>query len=151
MQFGMLGLGRMGAYMAGRLLRGGHNQDPAKVAELVQQGAAGAGSLADLVRRLQPPRIVWLMLPAGDVTAEAIGQLAEVLDAGDIVVDGGNSHYQDYLARREWLTARGSSWWIAERVAESGAKRAGTVSCWAAAGLPCPAITPLFTRGSDRE
>ncbi len=112
MRFGMLGLGRMGAHMARRLMRGGHlcvahDREGAKVAEMVRQGAEGAGSLAELVRKLEPPRVVWMMLPAGDATGGAIRELAELLDADDIAVDGGNSHYKDDVERSKWLGNRG--------------------------------------------
>jgi 6-phosphogluconate dehydrogenase len=112
MQIGMLGLGRMGANMARRLMRAGHacagyDRDPAKVAELVRDGAAGAGTLDEFVAALTPPRIVWVMLPAGDITAGAIRELAARLAPRDIVIDGGNSHYTGDRASDQVLRERG--------------------------------------------
>ena len=112
MQIGMVGLGRMGLNMARRLLRGGHevvayNRTPEKTRALVSEGAVGSYSLPDLVEKLSPPRPVWLMLPAGKVIDEHLEELADLLSAGDIVIDGGNTHYKDDLRRAEPLAARG--------------------------------------------
>jgi len=111
MQLGMLGLGRMGANMVRRLIRGGHtcvvhDVQPTAVAAMVADGATGAGSLAKFVAALDQPRAVWLMVPAGvvDVTLD---QLLPHLSAGDIVIDGGNSFYRDDLARAKRLGALG--------------------------------------------
>jgi 6-phosphogluconate dehydrogenase len=111
MQVGMIGLGRMGANMTRRLMRGGHqcvvhDLSSAAVRGLADEGAAGASSLGDLVQRLAEPRTVWLMVPAAvvDTTLEA---LVPLLAPGDVVVDGGNSHYHDDLARAKRLAARG--------------------------------------------
>jgi 6-phosphogluconate dehydrogenase len=111
MQLGMIGLGRMGANMARRLMRGGHtcvvhDRSPEAVAALVGEGATGAASLAELVQRLQAPRAVCLMLPAAIVGA-VLDALAPLLATGDVVIDGGNSHYQDDIARAKHLAARG--------------------------------------------
>jgi 6-phosphogluconate dehydrogenase len=111
MQLGMIGLGRMGANMARRLSERGHeclvfDQDAQAVAHSVEQGAQGATSVADLVTRLDTPRAVWLMIPAGAVDA-ALAELSPLLAAGDIVIDGGNSHYQDDITRAEALAKRG--------------------------------------------
>jgi len=111
MQLGMVGLGRMGANMARRLLRNGHdcvvyNRTPKAVAELVAEKATGATSLADLVSKLEKPRAVWLMVPAAAVD-ETIEQLAPLLDRGDIAIDGGNSYYVDDIRRGKELAARG--------------------------------------------
>src|ERR1700730_16522746 len=99
MQIGMIGLGRMGANMARRLIRKGHtcvvfNRSPQAVNELIKEKAVGATSLADVVKRLEKPRAIWLMVPAGvvDVT---IADLSPHLEAGDILIDGGNSYYVD--------------------------------------------------------
>ena len=112
MELGMIGLGRMGSNMAQRLLRGGHRvvaYDPRReaVQALIQEGAAGASSLADLVGRLAPPRAVWVMVPAGDATESTIDALSEALSRGDTVIEGGNSYYKDSVRRAEALGQRG--------------------------------------------
>ena len=89
MKFGMVGLGRMGANMAVRLMRGGHNcvaydRDPNRVAQVAEQGAVPAKSMEDLVAKLQPPRVIWLMLPAGELTVDALIQLYDHLNPGEI-------------------------------------------------------------------
>ena len=99
MQLGMIGLGRMGANMVRRLLRGGHEciaYDHAAdaVRGIAAEGARGAASLRELVTALKPPRAIWLMVPAHVVDA-VIADLKPLLGAGDIVIDGGNSHYHD--------------------------------------------------------
>jgi 6-phosphogluconate dehydrogenase len=111
MQVGMIGLGRMGGNMVRRLMRGGHacvayDRSAESVAALAKEGATGANALADLVATLAPPRVVWMMVPAGVVDG-AIGDLAPLLQKGDVIVDGGNSHYADDLARASRLAARG--------------------------------------------
>ncbi|MDD2768180.1 MAG: decarboxylating 6-phosphogluconate dehydrogenase [Methylococcus sp.] len=111
MRLGMIGLGRMGANMVRRLLRAGHecvvfDLDRAAVAALVEDGAIGAFSLEEFVAALTPPRPVWLMLPAAVVDRLA-EQLAGVLEAGDILIDGGNSYYVDDIRRAESLAKRG--------------------------------------------
>src|SRR5947208_9349089 len=112
MQVGMIGLGRMGANMARRLMRGGHtcvgyDRDQAKVAELIHDGADGAPSLPDFIGKLTTPRVVWVMLPAGDITRQAITELSGMLQSGDIVVDGGNSHFKDDVVSDRTLRERG--------------------------------------------
>lgn len=104
MKLGMIGLGRMGANMAQRLLRGGHEVvgfDPQAAARkaLEDQGAVSADSLETLVAALPSPRAVWLMVPAGEVTDKSLDALLPMLSAGDVVVDGGNSNYKDTLRR----------------------------------------------------
>ena len=111
MRLGMVGLGRMGANMTRRLLRAGHEVVAfARTAESVEEaeadGATGAHSLEEVVGQLAPRRAVWLMIPAGDPTEDAISQLAELLDPGDVVVDGGNSRYTDSIRRAELLGAK---------------------------------------------
>jgi 6-phosphogluconate dehydrogenase len=103
MQLGMIGLGRMGANMVRRLMRGGHScvvhdRSAAAVAALAKEGATGASTPAELVRKLDKPRAICLMVPAAVVDA-AIGELAPLLDKGDTIIDGGNSHYHDDIAR----------------------------------------------------
>ncbi|MDQ3915003.1 MAG: decarboxylating 6-phosphogluconate dehydrogenase [Actinomycetota bacterium] len=112
MQIGMVGLGRMGANMTRRLLDGGHDVlahdvDPAAVDVLVKEGATGARSLEALTSKLSAPRVVWLMVPAGDVTGHTIARLAELLQTGDVVVDGGNSRHVDTVARAARLSEEG--------------------------------------------
>ncbi len=111
MQFGMIGLGRMGANMVRRLMRGGHelvvyDRSPEAVAALGKEGAAGAASLAELVRSLAPPRSVCLMVPAAYVDA-SIDELVPLLQRGDTLIDGGNSNHEDDIARAERLAAQG--------------------------------------------
>jgi 6-phosphogluconate dehydrogenase len=112
MQIAMIGLGRMGGNMVRRLLRGGHrcvvfDRNPEAVAELAKEGAAGASSLADLAARLERPRTVWLMLPAGEITEGTVGALAGHLEAGDAVIDGGNSYFKDDVRRAAELAGKG--------------------------------------------
>lgn len=111
MQIGMLGLGRMGANMTRRLLRGGHHcvvhdVRRAAVEELSVAGAVGAFTLAELAAKLQAPRAVWLMLPAA-VTPAAIGELTAVLQPGDVIIDGGNSDYREAMRRARQLKTLG--------------------------------------------
>ncbi len=110
MQLGMVGLGRMGANMVRRLLRGGHrcvvfDMSSKAVNELVQEQATGSASLQDLVTKLDKPRAVWLMVPAA-VVDRTIADLLRHLEAGDILIDGGNSYYVDDIRRAKELTAR---------------------------------------------
>ncbi|HEY3066820.1 MAG TPA: decarboxylating 6-phosphogluconate dehydrogenase [Methylomirabilota bacterium] len=115
MQIGIVGLGRMGGNMATRLLRAGHaviahDRSATAVVAVERNGARGAASLRDLAGMLAPPRPVWLMLPAGAPTETAIAQLTEVLAPGDIIIDGGNTHYKDDVRRAGELAARGLSY-----------------------------------------
>lgn len=112
MELAMIGLGKMGGNMASRLLRGGHrvvvyNRSPEPVRAAEGEGAVGAASLAEVVAQLSPPRALWLMLPAGQVTEDAIQLLAGTLDIGDIIVDGGNSNYKDSQRRAMLLADKG--------------------------------------------
>src|SRR5262245_16234728 len=111
MQFGMIGLGRMGAGMVRRLMRAGHacvvyDRAPQAVEALMKEGAAGGSSLAELVRKLEKPRHVCLMVPAAYVDA-SIEELSPLLEKDDTLIDGGNSHYHDDIARARRLAARG--------------------------------------------
>src|SRR6202051_4456155 len=111
MQIGMIGLGRMGANMARRLIRKGHtcvvfNRSPQAVNELIKEKAIGATSLADVVKRLEKPRAIWLMVPAA-VVDDTIADLSPHLEAGDILIDGGNSYYVDDIRRAKELAPRG--------------------------------------------
>jgi 6-phosphogluconate dehydrogenase len=110
MQLGMIGLGRMGANMVRRLLKAGHqgavfDMSPKAVAELVQEKAVGATSLAELVEKLSKPRAVWLMVPAA-VVDKTIADLVPLLEPGDILIDGGNSYYVDDIRRAQELATK---------------------------------------------
>jgi 6-phosphogluconate dehydrogenase len=112
MKLGMIGLGRMGANMTRRLLQGGHevvvyNRSQEPIDELAAEGALPADSLADVVRQLEAPRVVWLMLPAGDPTEENLRACMELLQPGDVIVDGGNSNFNETLRRAEMVRAQG--------------------------------------------
>jgi 6-phosphogluconate dehydrogenase len=107
MQLGMVGLGRMGANLVRRLMADGHHcvvfdVDANRIRELVEEGATGADELERLVATLAPPRVVWLMIPAGYVQ-ETVDRLAQLLDSGDTIIDGGNSYYRDDIARSRQL------------------------------------------------
>jgi 6-phosphogluconate dehydrogenase len=111
----MVGLGRMGSNLVRRLQRDGHtcsvyDVSPDAVATLAAEGATGVGSLAELVDTLPAPRTVWLMLPAGEITERAVADVAALLEPGDAVIDGGNTHYVDDLARAEALGPHGISY-----------------------------------------
>ena len=104
MELGLIGLGRMGANMSQRLLGGGHHivaydRDPEAVHAVAKAGASGVGSLEELVRKLSPPRAVWLMVPAGAPVEQTIHSLAPLLSPGDVIIDGGNSYYKDSVRR----------------------------------------------------
>ena len=108
----MVGLGRMGANIVRRLMRGGHrcvvyDVNAGTVASLAAEGAEPAESLSDLASKLNPPRAVWVMVPAGEITERTVADVAEALDAGDAVIDGGNSYYRDDLRRAATLAERG--------------------------------------------
>ncbi|NEU76309.1 decarboxylating 6-phosphogluconate dehydrogenase [Hassallia byssoidea VB512170] len=112
MQLGVIGLGRMGANIVRRLLRNNHecvvfNRTPEKVKQLASEGAIGASNLDDFVQKLDKPRAIWLMVPAGDPTEDMVMELAAKLDSGDILIDGGNSYYIDDIRRAKALEARG--------------------------------------------
>jgi 6-phosphogluconate dehydrogenase len=112
MQIGIIGLGRMGGNISRRLMRAGHDcvvfdQQAAPVQQLAAEGAKPASDLAGLVSQLAKPRAVWVMLPAGEITGQTIDTLAELLEPGDIVIDGGNSFYKDDIRRAHALKERG--------------------------------------------
>ncbi len=111
MQLGMIGLGRMGANMARRLIRDGHecvvfDRSPDAVRALVKENATGADTLPDLVKKLSKPRALWLMVPAG-VVDNTIAGVVSLLEPGDILIDGGNSYYVDDIRRSKELAAKG--------------------------------------------
>jgi 6-phosphogluconate dehydrogenase len=112
MKLGFVGLGKMGANMVQRLLEGGHEivayaRSEASIREAESRGAAGARSLEELVARLSPPRVVWLMIPAGKPVEDSVSQLSGMLGSGDVVVDGGNSRFSDSARRANDLAAMG--------------------------------------------
>lgn len=108
MQVGMIGMGKMGANMARRLLKGNHHcvifdQNPDMVRHLANEGAIAAASLDDFISKLSKPRIVWIMVPAGDVTEQVVRELAERMQSDDVIIDGGNSYYKDDVRRAKFL------------------------------------------------
>jgi 6-phosphogluconate dehydrogenase len=108
MQLGMIGLGRMGGNIVRRLMKNGHtcvvfDRDKATVDKLAGEGATAASDLADMVKKLDKPRAVWVMLPAGEITEATVQQLAGLLEKGDIIIDGGNSKFTDDIRRQEEL------------------------------------------------
>ncbi len=112
MELGMVGLGRMGGNMAGRLLAGGHrvvayDPDRGAVKRLVDEGAVGASSLEELVAVLRSPRTVWGMVPAGEITESTVRALGDLLSAGDTIIDGGNAYYRDSMRRAASLAGKG--------------------------------------------
>jgi len=112
MELGIVGLGRMGANMARRLMRDGHkivayDVNPDAVAALAGEGAEGASDLADLAAKLSAPRAVWVMVPAGEITEQTVDAVAAVLEPGDAIVDGGNSYYRDDIRRAEKVGEQG--------------------------------------------
>ncbi len=111
MQLGMVGLGRMGSNLVRRLTAAGHDcvvydVNPEPVKELAGEGATGTASLKELVEALQKPRAVWVMVPAGEITEQTINELTDLLDGGDVIIDGGNSYYRDDIARARTLAKK---------------------------------------------
>jgi len=112
MQLGMIGLGRMGGNIVRRLMRAGHScvvfdKSTDTVREFASEGATPSQDLADFVRKLEKPRAVWVMLPAGAITHNTIVELSGMMEAGDILIDGGNSHFHDDVAHAEMLKTKG--------------------------------------------
>ncbi|MDR4307802.1 decarboxylating 6-phosphogluconate dehydrogenase [Chelatococcus sambhunathii] len=112
MRIGVIGLGRMGGNIVRRLMDAGHecvvyDVSEAAVQTLAGEGATGSGSIADLVAKLEPPRAVWVMLPEGKITADAVSALAEAMSADDVIIDGGNSFYKDDINRGAALKEKG--------------------------------------------
>ena len=111
-QLGMVGLGRMGANLVRRLMRDGHpcvvyDRSPGPVQQLASEGAAGTSSLDEFVAALTKPRAAWVMVPAGEITAQTIDALAARMEPGDIIIDGGNSYYRDDIERSRRLAGQG--------------------------------------------
>ncbi len=112
MQLGMIGLGRMGANMVRRLMKGGHqcvvfDLNPDNVKQVAGEGAAGASSVEDFLGKMAKPRAVWVMVPAGDPTEQTVMGLAQKMDKGDIIIDGGNSYFKDDVRRAKALKEKG--------------------------------------------
>jgi 6-phosphogluconate dehydrogenase len=113
MEIGLYGLGRMGANMVRRLVRSGQhrvvagNRSPGPVDEVVSEGAEGAYSMEEMVEKLSPPRAIWTMVPAGDITEATLLKFAGMMGEGDILIDGGNSYFRDSIRRAEMLHERG--------------------------------------------
>src|SRR5215471_13612084 len=112
MRLGMVGLGRMGANMARRLMRGGHqvvvsDLSADNVKRIASEGAVGSASLDDFVTKLKPPRAAWLMVPAGGPTEQTVAALAQRFQTGDIIIDGGNSYFKDDIRRSRQLKDKG--------------------------------------------
>src|SRR5258706_13539608 len=118
MQLGIIGLGRMGANIGRRVMRAGHtgvgydaNAAAVRALEATPEGMAqGAGSLEELVKKLQPPRTLWVMLPAGKITEETVVGLGKLMQKGDCIIDGGNAFFKDDIRRAHMLHARGISY-----------------------------------------
>src|SRR5579864_9183738 len=111
MELGMIGLGKMGAFMAERLVRGGHrvvglDRDAAAVSRVVEKGAAGVDTLEKLIAQLKAPRVIWLMVPSGAPVDQTIDQLTPHLAPDDTIIDGGNSYYRDSLRRAAALAPK---------------------------------------------
>ncbi|MBI3014472.1 MAG: decarboxylating 6-phosphogluconate dehydrogenase [Candidatus Tectomicrobia bacterium] len=111
MQLGMVGLGRMGANMVRRLMRGGHecvvyDRDPESVGKLAAEGAVGTANLDEFVKRLTKPRVAWVMVPAGDPTEQTVLALARRMEPDDVILDGGNSYFKDDVRRARMLKDR---------------------------------------------
>ncbi len=116
MEIGIYGLGRMGANMVRRLAESDEhhvvagNRSPEPVDTAVEQGAEGAYSIEEFVEKLEAPRVLWSMLPAGDVTGKVVRQFADLAEEGDIIIDGGNSYFRDSVSRAEELREKGFRW-----------------------------------------
>src|SRR5438270_2137658 len=112
MKIAMVGLGRMGANMVRRLMKGGHtvvvhDRAPDAVQKMAGEGAVGSSSLEDLVKKLEAPRAVWIMVPAGDATESTVQKLSGLLSSGDMIIDGGNSYFKDDARRAKQLEPKG--------------------------------------------
>jgi 6-phosphogluconate dehydrogenase len=131
MQLGVIGLGRMGANIVRRVMRQGHqcvvyDRDPQVVKTLADEGATGVDSMAQLASHLRSPRVVWVMVPAGQVTSSVIDELAQTLQSGDTVIDGGNTYYRDDIRHAQRLASVASTCWTAVPAVACGAWNAGT-------------------------
>lgn len=112
MELGFIGLGKMGMNMVTRLLQGGHrvvvyNRETAAIDEAAKRGAVASNSIKELVQKLPSPKVVWLMIPAGDPVEKSIEELMPILSTGDLVIDGGNSNFHDSMRRAQLLSTKG--------------------------------------------
>jgi 6-phosphogluconate dehydrogenase len=149
MKLGMIGLGKMGYNLVMNLLDHGHeiivsDINPEKGAQLAQYGATVASTIEDLVAKLEQPRVIWIMVPAGPVVEGLIDTLSRLLDKGDIIIDGGNSHYKESITRAEKLSERGIHFFDAGT--SGGTEGAAHGACFMIGGNPeiFPLIEPLF-------
>jgi 6-phosphogluconate dehydrogenase len=149
MQVGLIGLGKMGGNMARRLATGGHqvvvwDQRAEAIAAIAGEGAVPAGSLEDLVSRLTPPRAIWIMVPAGAPTEDTVAAIAQRLDRGDTIVDGGNTYFKDDIRRARELAARGLDY--VDVGTSGGVWGASRGYCLMIGGSPdaVTRLTPLF-------
>ena len=145
MRIGFIGLGRMGANMVRRLVRDGHeivvfNRTPEKTTEIAGEGAIASYSIAELVGKLEKPRAVWVMVPAGDATEAQIEELLEHLEPGDTIIDGGNTNFHDDVRRHASLAAKGINYIDA---GTSGGIWGLQVGYCLMVGGDAPAVTPL--------
>lgn len=149
MKLGMIGLGKMGFNLALNLMNHGHELvvsdiNPQMGLQLAERGALAASSLEEVVAKLEHPRIVWVMLPAGEIVGGVIESLSRLLDAGDIIIDGGNSHYKESVARAEKLRERGI--YLFDAGTSGGTEGAEHGACLMVGGDPevFKDIEPLF-------
>ncbi|OKP87099.1 6-phosphogluconate dehydrogenase [Paenibacillus helianthi] len=149
MKLGMIGLGKMGFNLALNLMNHGHELvvsdiNPQMGLQLAERGALAASSLEEVVAKLEHPRIVWVMLPAGEIVGGVIESLSRLLDAGDIIIDGGNSHYKESIARAEKLRER--SIYLFDAGTSGGTEGAEHGACLMVGGDPevFKDIEPLF-------
>ena len=132
MQLGMVGLGRMGAGLVRRLIEDGHrcvgyDVSPDAVTAVEADGAVGAESMEEFAAKLEKPRAAWVMVPAGEITDTTIASLAEVLEPGDTIIDGGNTYYHDDIRHAAVAAARrASTTWTSARAAACGASSAAS-------------------------
>ncbi|MBE3570601.1 MAG: NAD(P)-binding domain-containing protein, partial [Bacillales bacterium] len=111
MEIGLIGLGKMGFHLALNMMDHHHHvvavdKNQEQVERFVQAGGKGVSSLDELVNELSAPRVIWVMVPAGEATENVINELSDKLEAGDVIIDGGNSHYKDTIRRAETLKAK---------------------------------------------
>ena len=139
MQLGIIGLGRMGANMMRRLMKGGHDgvvydRDAARVKELADEGAVGAADVESLVKNLEKPRAVWVMLPSGEITENTVSQLRGLLESGDVIIDGGNSYFKDDVRRGKLAAEKGIDY---VDVGTSGGVWGAVTVSWSAVKTTC--------------